>query len=115
MGIHNVTAALLLFYGILPGNIFFVQVTDRDDNILYSWEKAVKDNNPDTLAEATWDMPAPAPEHKYKTIANGILHYDGQKVAKSGTKEIIECEKIENPSIIRLIFGGICEMIDLED
>jgi hypothetical protein len=113
----EVILAILIFCGIYEGKVF-LQITDRNNNILgnCNWEAEVTDRDPITLNEAIMDMVTDNPEDlKFFLPKGGLLWFDGQKLLEPGTKKIADCEKIENPTILRTLGSYAMELIESED
>jgi hypothetical protein len=98
MSIGIVVIAILYFYGIYndgKNDKAFIQITDRDDNIIVSWEEVVTDKSPEALFEL---LPTNVPDEfrgTYIRPGERIYAWNGQRVLESGTKKILDCEKIE--------------------
>lgn len=112
----NIIITILVFCGIYEGKVF-LQITDRDNNILGNcdWEKEVADNEPITLADAVQDMVIIPEDLKFFTPKGGIHWFHGQKLLKSGTKDIATCEEIINPGVLRILSSYVMDIIEFAD
>ncbi len=102
--VTEVNLVSLIFFGIYEGKLF-VQITTRDNEIAYEAETPVSENpTPIELAHKIAELfPDSFKESGIKRASITSLEWDGQKVAKSGGKEIIECKTITD---IFPKFGG---------
>lgn len=85
---------MLIFFGIQDEKLF-VQLTDRDDNIIYEAEAEIANRQPNTLFDALYELfPDEFDELDIKRPKLIFFQFDGQRVVESGTKKIADCDTV---------------------
>jgi hypothetical protein len=100
---------MLIFFG-LQGNLLFIQLTDRDNNIAYQSEVELENAEPTTLFNALYELFGDEFDQLDLLVRIGqftFFQFDGQRVAESGGKEILDCEPIleKYPNFGRMLFS----------
>jgi hypothetical protein len=85
---------MLIFFG-LQGRLLFVQITDRDDNIVYEAETKLADTQPTTLLDGLYELfPDVFDELNICRPDITFFQFDGQRVVDGETTTILDCEPV---------------------
>jgi hypothetical protein len=85
-----------VFFGISEGNLF-AQIATQDNEIVYEAEVPMSDPTPANLMRGLSELfPDKFKESGVKVSRVAIFEWDGQKIVKSGGKEILDCQTILN-------------------
>ena len=96
---------LHIFFGICEGKLF-VQFADDDNEIAYAAECPLPNKEPGAIAETLAQLMGPDFKASVVKIPAIIdFQWDGQKIAVSEEKEILECDTVED------LYPGFGELV----
>jgi hypothetical protein len=107
----NLALETHFFYGVLNSKLF-IQIADRDNIIVYEAETPIEKIEPIVLVQEMSKLfPQSFKNSGIKIPRLGYFEWDGQKIVKSGQKEIQDCQTIKDsfPQFSRFLFSYIWE------
>lgn len=110
--LDKLESSFYLFHGINEGKLF-IQITTGENEIVYEAETPIKNSNSITLVNALAIL---FPDEFIKTgikmpRLQTFFQWDGQKIIKSGEKDMLDCEKVLDkfPKFTQFIFSYLVE------
>jgi hypothetical protein len=100
-----------IFYGIYEGKLF-IQIATRNNEIAYEAETSLVNSEPTTIVNALYELFSDNfKESGVKASRVAILEWDGQKIVKSGEKDILNCGTVKDkvPNLGKFIFSFLWE------
>lgn len=112
--VSDANQVMLFFCGIQgeTQKTLFVQLTDRNNNIAYEAETEVADTSASTLMDAMYKLfPDEFKDSGIDRPDITFFFFDGQRVAESGTMNIIDCEGLIPiwPRLLGFMYSFIAE------
>ena len=110
--LEKLGSSFCLFFGINEGKLF-VQIATKDNEIAYEAETPLENSKPMSLVQALGIL---FPDEFMKTgikmpRSQAFFQWDGQKIIKSGEKDILDCETVLDkfPKFTPFVFSYLVE------